>query len=101
MPDFTEWCREQMANYKVPRAVEVVDELPMNATGKVMKDDLRAACGPGPPGGRLVSDEVAPGLSSFAGLRVVEMGVWVAAPSAAALLADWGADVIKVEASGR
>jgi crotonobetainyl-CoA:carnitine CoA-transferase CaiB-like acyl-CoA transferase len=37
------------------------------------------------------------GLSSLAGLRVVEMGVWVAAPSAAALLADWGADVIKVE----
>jgi crotonobetainyl-CoA:carnitine CoA-transferase CaiB-like acyl-CoA transferase len=39
----------------------------------------------------------APGLSALAGLRVVEMGVWVAAPSAAALLADWGADVIKVE----
>ncbi len=38
------------------------------------------------------------GLTAFAGLRVVEMGVWVAAPSAAALLADWGADVIKVEA---
>ncbi|HUE09140.1 MAG TPA: CoA transferase [Acidimicrobiales bacterium] len=37
------------------------------------------------------------GLSSLTGLRVVEMGVWVAAPSAAALLADWGADVIKVE----
>ncbi len=37
------------------------------------------------------------GLSAFAGLRVVEMGVWVAAPSAGALLADWGADVIKVE----
>ncbi|HUC05612.1 MAG TPA: CoA transferase [Acidimicrobiales bacterium] len=37
------------------------------------------------------------GLSSFAGLRVVELGVWVAAPSAGALLADWGADVIKVE----
>ena len=33
----------------------------------------------------------------LAGLRVVEMGVWVAAPSAGALLADWGADVIKVE----
>ena len=39
-----------------------------------------------------------PHLSAFAGLRVVEMGVWVAAPSAAALLGDWGADVIKVEA---
>ncbi len=37
------------------------------------------------------------GLSSLRGLRVIEMGVWVAAPSAAALLADWGADVIKVE----
>ena len=37
------------------------------------------------------------GLSSLAGLRVVELGVWVAAPSAAALLADWGADVVKVE----
>ena len=30
-----------MANYKVPRAIEVVDELPLNATGKVMKDALR------------------------------------------------------------
>jgi crotonobetainyl-CoA:carnitine CoA-transferase CaiB-like acyl-CoA transferase len=38
------------------------------------------------------------GLSSLRGLRVIEMGVWVAAPSAAALLADWGADVIKIEA---
>jgi crotonobetainyl-CoA:carnitine CoA-transferase CaiB-like acyl-CoA transferase len=33
-----------------------------------------------------------------ADLRVVELGVWVAAPAAAGLLADWGADVIKVEA---
>jgi acyl-coenzyme A synthetase/AMP-(fatty) acid ligase len=30
-----------MANYKVPRVVEVVAELPMTATGKVMKDVLR------------------------------------------------------------
>ena len=37
------------------------------------------------------------GLSALAELRVVELGVWVAAPSAAALLADWGADVIKIE----
>jgi HIP---CoA ligase len=36
------WCRDQMANYKVPRAIEVVDELPLNATGKVVKDELRA-----------------------------------------------------------
>lgn len=38
------------------------------------------------------------GLSSLADLRVVELGVWVAAPAVAALLADWGADVVKVEA---
>lgn len=37
------------------------------------------------------------GLTALAGLRVVELGVWVAAPAAAALLADWGADVVKVE----
>ena len=30
-----------MANYKVPRTVEFVDALPLNATGKVMKDELR------------------------------------------------------------
>ncbi len=36
------WSRTEMANYKVPRAVEIVDELPRNATGKVLKDALRA-----------------------------------------------------------
>jgi acyl-CoA synthetase (AMP-forming)/AMP-acid ligase II len=35
------WSREQMANYKVPRVVEIVDELPLNATGKVLKETLR------------------------------------------------------------
>lgn len=31
------------------------------------------------------------------GVKVLELGVWVAAPAAAGLMADWGADVIKVE----
>lgn len=31
------------------------------------------------------------------GIKVVEMGLWVAGPSAAAILGDWGADVVKVE----
>ncbi len=35
------WCRENMANYKVPRVVEVVDALPTNASGKVTKFVLR------------------------------------------------------------
>jgi acyl-CoA synthetase (AMP-forming)/AMP-acid ligase II len=36
------WARERMANYKVPRRVEIVSELPLNATGKVLKHVLRA-----------------------------------------------------------
>jgi len=35
------WCRERMANYKVPRYVQVVDVLPLNASGKVLKFELR------------------------------------------------------------
>jgi acyl-CoA synthetase (AMP-forming)/AMP-acid ligase II len=35
------WCRERMANYKVPRYIEVVDELPLNASNKVLKVELR------------------------------------------------------------
>ncbi len=31
------------------------------------------------------------------GIKVVEMGVWVAGPSCGAVLADWGADVLKIE----
>jgi crotonobetainyl-CoA:carnitine CoA-transferase CaiB-like acyl-CoA transferase len=31
------------------------------------------------------------------GVKVIEMGVWVAGPAATGLMADWGADVIKVE----
>jgi acyl-CoA synthetase (AMP-forming)/AMP-acid ligase II len=40
--EIVEWAREQMANYKVPRSVELLDALPLNATGKVVKDELRA-----------------------------------------------------------
>jgi HIP---CoA ligase len=39
--EIIDWCRAQMANYKVPRVVAVVDQIPVNATGKVMKETLR------------------------------------------------------------
>jgi acyl-CoA synthetase (AMP-forming)/AMP-acid ligase II len=41
-PGIIAWCRDEIANYKVPRVVEVVDALPVNATGKVVKEELRA-----------------------------------------------------------
>ncbi len=37
------------------------------------------------------------GRGPLAGVQVVELGVWVAGPAAAAILCDWGADVIKIE----
>ncbi|MGV9335908.1 FadD3 family acyl-CoA ligase [Nocardia sp. NPDC003726] len=35
------WSRDRMAGYKVPRSVRFLRALPLNATGKVMKDQLR------------------------------------------------------------
>ena len=35
------WSREHMANFKAPRYLEVVDALPLNASGKVLKFELR------------------------------------------------------------
>ncbi|MFF8695166.1 FadD3 family acyl-CoA ligase [Streptomyces sp. NPDC015144] len=40
--DLIAWSRREMANYKVPRAVEFVPDLPRNASGKVLKGELRA-----------------------------------------------------------
>jgi acyl-CoA synthetase (AMP-forming)/AMP-acid ligase II len=39
----TEWARERMANFKVPRSFRVVDALPLNATGKIARAELRAS----------------------------------------------------------
>jgi acyl-CoA synthetase (AMP-forming)/AMP-acid ligase II len=39
------WSRENIANFKVPRRVEVLDALPRNATGKVVKFELRERAG--------------------------------------------------------
>ncbi|OBK47755.1 fatty acid--CoA ligase [Mycobacterium sp. 1081908.1] len=39
--DLIGWCRERMAGFKVPRSVQFLDALPLNATGKVVKDLLQ------------------------------------------------------------
>ncbi|MEM6581236.1 MAG: FadD3 family acyl-CoA ligase [Pseudomonadota bacterium] len=43
--DVIAWSRDRMANYKVPREVEFLDELPRNASGKVLKTQLRKPAG--------------------------------------------------------
>ena len=39
--ELIEFCRERLAGYKLPRQVELVDVLPRNASGKVLKNQLR------------------------------------------------------------
>lgn len=35
------FCKEHLANFKVPRSIRVVNSLPRNPSGKVLKNDLR------------------------------------------------------------
>ncbi|MDQ2919603.1 MAG: AMP-binding protein, partial [Verrucomicrobiota bacterium] len=39
--EIVEWCRKNMASYKYPRSVEFRETLPMTATGKILKRELR------------------------------------------------------------
>lgn len=43
-------CRTHLAGYKVPKGWTFADDLPRNATGKVLKGPLRAAAGEAAPG---------------------------------------------------
>ncbi|WP_244929896.1 long-chain-fatty-acid--CoA ligase [Nocardioides sp. W7] len=40
--ELIDWCREHLAHYKCPRSVDVLELLPRNPTGKILKRDLRA-----------------------------------------------------------
>lgn len=48
--DIIDWCRENMAVYKIPRAVQFVDALPKSGSGKVMWRLLQEAEGKGTAG---------------------------------------------------
>ena len=39
--DLIAWCRERMAGYKYPRSIEFRERLPVSATGKILKRELR------------------------------------------------------------
>lgn len=45
--EFLAWCRDNMANYKVPRTVQFVAALPTTASGKVRRFELRDPATPG------------------------------------------------------
>lgn len=47
----TGWLRERLAGFKTPKRVEFVDALPRNATGKVLKTDLRGRFASSTPAG--------------------------------------------------
>jgi long-chain acyl-CoA synthetase len=39
------FCKERMAAYKYPRQVEIIDEVPKTATGKILRRELRDNAG--------------------------------------------------------
>jgi long-chain acyl-CoA synthetase len=39
--DFISWCRDCMSAYKVPKFVQVLDELPKNPAGKILRRALK------------------------------------------------------------
>ena len=65
--------------------------------------DRAGADGDGEQGKASAGDQASgagPGASALAGVRVIELGMLIAGPYAGSLLAQFGADVIKIEAPG-
>jgi acyl-CoA synthetase (AMP-forming)/AMP-acid ligase II len=46
MDTLKQHVRDNLANYKVPRDITVLDELPRSSTGKIVRSELRARAGP-------------------------------------------------------
>ena len=40
--EIREFCRPLIADYKIPRDIRFINELPRNPTGKILKRDLRS-----------------------------------------------------------
>jgi long-chain acyl-CoA synthetase len=41
--ELLQWCRQRLANYKVPRSLAIVPDLPRTVTGKILKSEIRSA----------------------------------------------------------
>lgn len=57
--ELTDWARKNMANYKVPRHLTLVDQLPVSAAGKVLKYRLRDAVKSGAENGEKATENTA------------------------------------------
>jgi fatty-acyl-CoA synthase len=53
--ELVEHCRQQLARFKVPKDVVLVDALPRNPSGKVLKRELRDRTSSTPPGSTTVT----------------------------------------------
>ncbi|PIC85129.1 hypothetical protein CSV72_15175 [Sporosarcina sp. P20a] len=42
LQDVRDFCEEKLAHLKIPKQIELVDELPRNTTGKIFKTVLRS-----------------------------------------------------------
>ena len=40
-PELIDWCRESLAHFKCPKSVDIIEALPRNPTGKILKRELR------------------------------------------------------------
>jgi fatty-acyl-CoA synthase len=47
--ELKDYVKRNLARYKVPREIHFLDELPRNATGKILKRELAERNGAGPP----------------------------------------------------
>lgn len=41
LTDLRQWCKNRLANYKIPQRLKIVNQLPRNAMGKVTKPDVK------------------------------------------------------------
>ena len=39
--EITQWCKEKLAAYKVPKIIEFVDGLPKSAVGKILRREVK------------------------------------------------------------
>ena len=41
LEEMIEFCRDRIAGYKIPRKLEIIEEMPRNPSGKILKKELR------------------------------------------------------------